>query len=509
MRRLVHPLNPLAVYAANKALERETGGRPLTMEPQDAALRKKWVDAYLSAGGQEQKNGGRRPIRSSKQPCPKTKWVDLQYCYVSGKGVAEADYAICTPDGEPVASGVLDRNGFAHVTGIPNDVTEILYSFNNDPPYSIFPAYKPFPNPFPVPAPDYIEQSAASGRLSSVLDWVWGALQGDFNEDPSLGQIAFGTVVTLIPFVDQAGDIRDIVANLKKLVLDGRWDEFFVWLSLILTIIGCVPEIGSAAKGVLKAVFKSGPDLSKVVRMLNWVGEGHAIRWLREVLGDLRLLANRAAEKIVEILAALSSQISRLKQFVREAAARTLDKILHSIEECMKRVSGMIERFVEFFQPKLKKMIDESSDVENLGKTETTNILKQESEPLARIGHGTEKAVEKELKQLALGLKSKTKNLDYKRWAEQNGWSTYGDLSGGGAFSKQIDEAMKSADKIHFNLDGVDVSKANGRLNDFGEPLSGNYTNYELFLLKTEPEFAKKVTWWVDGVAMPAGWSPF
>ena len=50
-RRATQPLNPDAVKAANAAVAAETGGRALTMGPEDAALRKKWMDAYIAAGG--------------------------------------------------------------------------------------------------------------------------------------------------------------------------------------------------------------------------------------------------------------------------------------------------------------------------------------------------------------------------------------------------------------------------------------------------------------------------
>lgn len=51
-RRATRPLNVEAVKAANAAVAKETGGRPLTMGSEDAALRKKWMDAYIAAGGQ-------------------------------------------------------------------------------------------------------------------------------------------------------------------------------------------------------------------------------------------------------------------------------------------------------------------------------------------------------------------------------------------------------------------------------------------------------------------------
>lgn len=69
MRRLQRPLNPQAVKAANKAVEAETGGRPIRAD--EWALRKKWVDAYLAAGGKEARGTNSRPVKSPVQPCAK------------------------------------------------------------------------------------------------------------------------------------------------------------------------------------------------------------------------------------------------------------------------------------------------------------------------------------------------------------------------------------------------------------------------------------------------------
>ena len=49
MRRARRPLDPEAVRIANAGVAPQPGGRGLTMQPEDAALRKQWMDAYLAA----------------------------------------------------------------------------------------------------------------------------------------------------------------------------------------------------------------------------------------------------------------------------------------------------------------------------------------------------------------------------------------------------------------------------------------------------------------------------
>ena len=232
MPRLQRPLDPKAVAAANAAVAGETGGRQLTMEPKDAALRKKWVAAYLAAGGKEAKNFNPKPVKKGVQICPKTNWIEVEYLYADNrvlndksKGVKGAVCIITTPDGAELARATTDQNGFARIDGLPNDVTSVNYCFDNDPPkYEVFEENKP-------------TKGVTWQDVKDVAKWIGGALAGDFNEDQSIGQIVVGTVITLIPVVDQIGDVRDIVAAIKKLVFDKRYDEIGVWVDLVITVM--------------------------------------------------------------------------------------------------------------------------------------------------------------------------------------------------------------------------------------------------------------------------------
>ncbi|EPX54963.1 hypothetical protein D187_009702 [Cystobacter fuscus DSM 2262] len=84
--------------------------------------------------------------------------------------------------------------------------------------------------------------------------WAWGVIQGDFNEDPSIGQTIANTIITMIPVVDQAADIRDLTANLKVLIWDEEYDNYAAWTALTLTLIGIIPILGSLLKGICKAI---------------------------------------------------------------------------------------------------------------------------------------------------------------------------------------------------------------------------------------------------------------
>lgn len=97
------------------------------------------------------------------------------------------------------------------------------------------------------------DQRAEEDTPANPWEWFWQAIQGDFNEDRSTGQIVVDAAISMIPLVDQICDVRDLIANCKKLRQDvsDKW----AWIALALTLIGLFPFLGSFVKGVLKVFF--------------------------------------------------------------------------------------------------------------------------------------------------------------------------------------------------------------------------------------------------------------
>lgn len=83
--------------------------------------------------------------------------------------------------------------------------------------------------------------------------WFWEAVEGDFNDDRSTAQIMVDAGISMIPLVDQVCDVRDLIANCKKLIHD--YKDTWAWVALVLTLIGLFPTLGSLVKGVLKIFF--------------------------------------------------------------------------------------------------------------------------------------------------------------------------------------------------------------------------------------------------------------
>jgi hypothetical protein len=312
--------------------------------------------------------GADYPADSTVIPCPKavTNWIDLEYLYADGTGVAGAAYVVQMPNGGQVggrvlAQGILDSKGQARAC-LPVGIENVEVYFHKDPegePYSDPDAGRPVKEP----EPGFFER--IWNGISDGAEWVGGMLAGDFKEDPSTAQIIVNTIVTMIPVVDQVGDARDIVANLKKLIWDRRWNEAAVWLGVLLCLIGLIPELGSLAKGIIKVVLRNASKLADLLAVFNFFKKGHGVHWLREFAQKLpNEHATAAANKLKELLERAASYLrgARERWLTSRYVKPSIDRILSNIEEVKKLAPQKLREAAESITNKIEQAIDEGME---------------------------------------------------------------------------------------------------------------------------------------------------
>lgn len=187
----------------------------------------------------------------------------------------------------------------------------------------------------------YISKSAALG------EWIWQVIQGDFNEHQTTGQVVAGTVISTIPLVDQLCDLRDLVANCRKIDKEphNTWD----WVSLGLTLIDCFPVLGSLTKGCVKVMLLSA-------RKAHWSAMSKS--------GDYSKIIHRAVTALDECLA--YPQIKRAVQLLRihntrRYLAEKLDKViglLHAqrLTQIFAEMLNIFRGIVDYLKSKLPSM---------------------------------------------------------------------------------------------------------------------------------------------------------
>lgn len=187
------------------------------------------------------------------------------------------------------------------------------------------------------------------------------AISGEFEEDPSTAAILLDTGLGLIPIIDQTLDLRDIVAHIYMLSEKQEYSKPMRWVGLTLTLIGVIPELGSAIKGVAKLLIKKGARAAS--EFANLLG---ILKLITKVEGDVASLAQAFRKtlslnwskwvqtgkdtfdrtlKIVDNLLESVGDTKRLEQVrnIRNMAAKKLDeafeKLRREVEDALEALS--------------------------------------------------------------------------------------------------------------------------------------------------------------------------
>lgn len=219
-------------------------------------------------------------------------------------------------------------------------------------------------------------------------EWIWGALQGDFNTERSAGQIGFDMVVSLIPIVDTLCDLRDLCANLREYRKDpsNKVTLFFI----ATTVVGFIPEVGTVVKGALrltwvylKPLIKHADDIanaSKLVaaanracdaalpkiteflqhnRVAKWATDGKLPDIYQFVSKTIREAADKLSPAVLGGLLNdkfndLKSLLERIRPIVPSTVRERIDDLLKNIEAKRQAMSGAIQSFTQPVRTVLK-----------------------------------------------------------------------------------------------------------------------------------------------------------
>ncbi|BCL94784.1 hypothetical protein [Ralstonia pseudosolanacearum] len=209
--------------------------------------------------------------------------------------------------------------------------------------------------------------------------WLWEAIQGDFNDDRSAGQIAADMVISLIPIVDTICDIRDLCANIRAYRKDPN--NKLVLFFIALTVVGFFPEIGSVVKGVVKIAFvyirkylKRTEDLldatklgqatnraldaalpkiaeflsnSKVVKWATKEGVPDIFKFCSKKLNELADTVNgsRLKAQFLEAADKIETLLGRLKHIVPASTREKLNDFLDFLGKNKQSIASKLEQF--------------------------------------------------------------------------------------------------------------------------------------------------------------------
>ena len=197
-------------------------------------------------------------------------------------------------------------------------------------------------------------------------DWMWGTVQGAFNEKQTTSQIIVDAVVGMIPLVGDATAARDLIAVGSRLASQPeKREEVTEWVLLIIFIFALIPVVGGVIKGVGRLLLRMGKDaaenqklLQEIIGFLNRINHGDSLKFFRELdigkyQSQLINKFNAFADKLVEALTAIKT---KLDWFISKDMRRSIDTWITQFTE-LKRLGGkMIPQAVKDLNQRLKMM---------------------------------------------------------------------------------------------------------------------------------------------------------
>jgi hypothetical protein len=155
-----------------------------------------------------------------------------------------------------------------------------------------------------------------------ATDWLWGTVQGSFNEKQTTSQIVVDAVIGMIPLVGDVTAARDLIAVGTRLSEDPqKREEVGEWMLLVVLMFALIPVFGGVIKGVGRLLLKAGKSsaeshqaLQEIVAFLNRVGHGNALKFIRDL--DLlkyqpELIAkfNGFCDKLIEAMRTMKDKL--------------------------------------------------------------------------------------------------------------------------------------------------------------------------------------------------------
>jgi hypothetical protein len=203
------------------------------------------------------------------------------------------------------------------------------------------------PAPVTVPA----EQAGVGAGA-----WLLGALGGEWVDEQTFSQIAVDFVLSVIPVVDQAADGRDLAAHVYRLGFKGEHDQWMRWVSLVFTLVGLVPEVGSVIKSASKAALRGLPtvlaELDELLALARRAGVqfpdvGALRRWIADGWPEAQASGLRAWDTLLSRGGELAALVPPLWPGAREAVLKAFADLARVTPEWLPRAFDEVRRMLD------------------------------------------------------------------------------------------------------------------------------------------------------------------
>jgi hypothetical protein len=217
--------------------------------------------------------------------------------------------------------------------------------------------------------------------------WLWGTVQGAYNEKQSASQIITDAVIGMIPVVGDVTAARDLVAVSTGLVdSPEKRESKMEWVLLVILIFALIPVIGGVIKGVgrltlkvTSAAAKDSVALAKIaddiINFLNRIGHKNAEAWIKalDVLKYEREILTKFRDFCDVFIISIHRYALRFKSVLPQSFVSRMEQLSNGFQQLKKLGDKMIPQALKDLHERLdllKKTIH-AGGVPPPGKTKT------------------------------------------------------------------------------------------------------------------------------------------
>ncbi len=206
-------------------------------------------------------------------------------------------------------------------------------------------------------------------QLATAIGWyiamsLRDTLAGDFVEDPTALGIALRTLLTLVPGLDTAADVEDVVANLLYGVLDPtKLTSVGWWFGVVLTLIGFFPAFGTVIKGTVKglgALAKAGVDAVSPRFLRELERSGVSLDSAKDAIGQVLATADAwrawAIDTFTLLVTTAISFVTSALGTVTGALAQQAVRILDALRDMLRKAPAMLPQAAT----KIQRMLEDA-----------------------------------------------------------------------------------------------------------------------------------------------------
>jgi hypothetical protein len=205
--------------------------------------------------------------------------------------------------------------------------------------------------------------SAIAEAVSDVGEWLWGLIQGNFNEQQTTSQLIVDAIIGMIPVVGDVTAVRDLTASIMKMVEDPKEREsVMAWCGLVIGIFALIPVAGGVIKGVGKLLLRVGKNtgdyqkiFDAIIDLINRFGHGDAVAWFKKLdlnsyTGQIRGKFNEMLDRVDGVIVGVKKKFSLL---LPDTMLARMDAVRRGLADLRARADKMIPAAIKELHARL------------------------------------------------------------------------------------------------------------------------------------------------------------